>query len=364
MQLLVLKMKIKKHDLLFVAPGLNNKHEAWSKEIRYISKRFKHNTLVLTTDTNIKRLFIKEDNYYIIKHNPILYVIYGLLVFILSRHYKYVSLECSPYTVYSSLLTTLIPNNKIIYKIKSNSFIDDEYLERVNKIIKKSILVLVYSKKSYEKISKLTSKKKIKLISPSIDTEKYVYQPALNTKKPFKLLFASAPIKQGMFPEMFVWKGINLLLDVAEELSNHKIEFYVLWRGVNTSEILDMIKQRKLKNVKIIDKNVKILNYYKKCHATIFTPTNLMYTPDFPSSLMESLSAGRPVIVSNILNITNIIKESNSGVVCKPTIKSVKEAILKMIDSYEKYQENTKNITKKHFNTNFETYEKILNNYN
>lgn len=327
--------------ILIIAPGNKAKmDEAWSKEIKDLSASIP--SIVLTCG-DITGIYRKIDNYIILKNNFIFYPLFCLLTSVLSLKYGTVLLECSPQTIYFNVLVRLIGKNKVVYRIKSYSWIDpgERISRRTYQQIKNFRNIIVCSKKSYKSTTKYLPANKVYIVTPGIFLEKYPYCSPPIISNSFKILFASAPLSHHKYPEIFELKGINILLNSIKYINEnlgYNIKLYMLWRNAYTTEIEEKVTRMGFKdNVIIVNETVNVVDYYKKCHATIFPATDAKHSPDFPSSIMESLSIGRPVVVSNIIEVSEIISQTKSGVICEPNETDLTIAIQELIKNYNDY---------------------------
>jgi len=211
----------------------------------------------------------------------------------------------------------------------------DEY-EKLEKIVVES------NKQKKMLVNAGLEKDKIELVYPGVDLNKFSYSsPTENT---FKVLFASSPLKEMYFRA----RGIDMILEAAQMLQEY--EFVLLWRKRALVTIKRMIEAKKLKNVKLINEIIADMNnMYGNVHATVVPFTSEEFNKSCPNSIPESLAAGKPVIVSDKVGISDIIKKERCGVVFKPTPSNLSEAIKKISKGYKKYQKNARKTAKKYF---------------
>lgn len=203
----------------------------------------------------------------------------------------------------------------------------------------------------YNEVTDVVPRDRVSIVPPSTDTERFQYYPPPAIEDSFNLLFASAPMKPGLYPDIFMWKGIDVLLDSIEKInSDINIKLFLLWRDTYLDEVKHMIKDRDLDNVVLVNDIVDMSKYYRKAHVTVFPARNTMFSPCFPSTIMESLSVGRPVIVSDKLHISSIIDETQSGIVCEPTEESFSNSIKLLMENYSKFQYNCRGCAEEYFN--------------
>lgn len=350
--------KTRENKILIIFPGKGHTrlHEAWNKEIKDLSTMLPCRVL---TCGDIKGIYKKKDNYIVLNHNFILSPLFAIFTYVMARKYDIVLLEYGPSTFYFNIFIRLIEKRKLVYRIKTYSWIDHskKTSDRIYRNIKDFKYVIVSTRKGYEEINRYISSDKIFKLTPGIDTEKYPYcspeYKKFDVLEPFKILFASAPLRVSKYPEIFEIKGINMLLKAIKYINDnliYNVKLCILWRGAYLMELEEKITEMGLKSyIEVINRDVNILDYYRKCHATIFPATDLESSPDFPSTIMESLCARRPVIVSNIFEISDIIKETKSGVVCGTKEEDLVHAIEELIKNYMYYTENCDNMDQSYF---------------
>lgn len=345
-----------KDRILIIFPGKDGTrlYEAWNKEIKDLSAMLPCTVL---TCGKTKNIYQRKDNYIILNHSPVLYPLFAIFVCAMAQKYDTILLEYGPNTFYFDIFMMLIDKRKLIYRIKTYSWMDPnkKMSDRIFRNIKNFKGVIVTTKKGYEEINRYISSNKILKLVPGIDIVRYPYcepKKFCAAHNPFKILFASGPLKGSKYPDIFEKKGINILLESIKSINDemYNVRLYILWRGVYLKELEEKVTRMGLKNyVEIINQDVDIFNYYKECNATIFPATSLEHSPDFPSTIMESLCVGRPVIVSNILEVSDTIKETESGIVCNPNAKDLTNAIEKLVKNYKYYIENCKNMGESYF---------------
>ena len=121
---------------------------------------------------------------------------------------------------------------------------------------------------------------------------------------------ASAPWVEHQFDE----KGVDTLLDAAARLPNLKL--VLLWRGLLQEELLARIARRGIDDrVEIVSGRVNINDYLKRVHATVLLVKRSDIVKAYPHSLLESLVAGKPVILSNALPMADYVRRHSCELV-------------------------------------------------
>ncbi|MDP2730995.1 MAG: glycosyltransferase [Dehalococcoidales bacterium] len=338
------RREMNRQAFLIIAPGNKARaDEAWSKEIKDISDILSSTVLTCGDVTG----FLKKNGHYLVlKNHFALYPLFGLLSFILALRSDRVLLECSPNSVYFSVLARLIRKSKIIYRIRSHSWIDPhkKASRRLYRLMEHFERTVVTTESSYKSLIMNIPADKISIMTPGILIERYPPLPPPPMSDCFHILFASAPLSNHRYPEIFETKGINILLKSIKYLNenlDYNIKLHILWRNTYLTELNGKVTQMGLEDkVIIVNEKVNVIDYYDKCHATVFPAGDVEHSPDFPSSIMESISTGRPVIVSNVLQISEIIRQYKSGVVCAPNETDLSKAIQSLITNYKHYVKN------------------------
>lgn len=169
------------------------------------------------------------------------------------------------------------------------------------------------------------------MVRPGIDTS-MVSKNILPLQDELILLMASAPWERSQFTT----KGVDLLLDATRQLPFLKLIF--LWRGLSYAALMQRIQQYGVeKQVTVYNEKVFIGDILQRVHGTVLLAENAMLVKAFPHSLVESLAAAKPVIVSSAIAMADYVRENTCGVVVQPYSP---EALITQIDDFRsKYAE-------------------------
>lgn len=163
----------------------------------------------------------------------------------------------------------------------------------------------------------------VRLIRAGIDTARFSYTPAPPGKE-FWVLAASAP----WTTEQFASKGIDALLAAAQQ--NPALRLVFLWRDVLLKEMLRRVEQAKLADRATVINGLADVNArLGQVHATIALASQPGIVKSYPHSLLDSLAAGKPVLVSRAIPMADYVEANGCGVVVE---KVTPEAILAAID--------------------------------
>ncbi|MBI2441837.1 MAG: glycosyltransferase [Lentisphaerae bacterium] len=167
-----------------------------------------------------------------------------------------------------------------------------------------------------------------RIIRPGIALERFTPMP-LMLRDELILLVGSAPWTKRQFRT----KGVDLLLAVAESLP---LRLVFLWRGFLRDELERRIARRGLTSrVEIINEAVDVNQVLARVHATVVLAETDNLVKAYPHSLMESLAAGKPVLVNERVPMADYVAEAQCGqVVSQFTPESLKLAIARLMDNY------------------------------
>ena len=171
-----------------------------------------------------------------------------------------------------------------------------------------------------------------RIIRPGIAVERFRPAP-IPLRDELVLLVGSAP----WIHRQFQTKGIDLLLDVAGALP---LRLVFLWRGLLLGELQRRIARRGLnRRVEIINEATDVNRVLARVHATVVLAETERQVKAYPHSLMESLAAGKPVLVSGCIPMADYVTETQCGeVVPRLTPDDLRAAIKELMDHYGQCQ--------------------------
>lgn len=130
----------------------------------------------------------------------------------------------------------------------------------------------------------------------------------------------------------------NIIKAINSIIKNKKlnIKFQIIGDGSLKEDLVSLTKELGCEN------NVFLLGqkdnpYEFMQNSDIFMLTSVW--EGMPITLIEAMFSKLPVIVSAVGGILDMIEDDYSGVMCEPTVESIKQAILKMISKSEKERE-------------------------
>ena len=332
-----------------LAPLFN---EAYANEMFLLSKELR--ITVLTCNDIGLAPFKKVERYLIVNmrfllgKNPILSSLNGaflyLCVKLFERKFDIIFL---PAAINSRFLNYLdlkkcVP---IINTIPFNN--DDKEVKRFAKKIAPELRgIIAQSERLRDRLIGMgLNQQKIHLIYPWIDLTKFS-----NTKPPdsevVRILFASAPLVERPDEDIFEGKGISLLLEAFKEFTEYtKATLCILWRGYYCDRLNKKIKELDLESqVNVINEVRDMPDLYAQSHITVIPFLNTRWSPEIPLSAVESLACGRPVVTTDVVELSEIVQAHGCGCVAKPTKDDFLLALKECKENYAEYQRNCREI--------------------
>ena len=177
------------------------------------------------------------------------------------------------------------------------------------------------------------------IIIPGIDIGKFSNTPSQSQKK-FTLLYGSAPWNE----EQFESKGVNALLRVAKNLPWLHLVF--LWRGKHLQKMKERVLFYGLADrAQIIDKKVDVNRVLEDVHASIVLAEKSELVKSYPHSLLESLAAGKPVMISSCIPMSGYVEKNNCGLRVNSIVDSeLENQICLLHEQYEFYVSNVNKV--------------------
>jgi glycosyltransferase involved in cell wall biosynthesis len=331
-----------------LAPEFN---EATANQIYILSGKL--NAKVITCNDIGLLPFKKIDQYFIINAKyimnrvPLLSFINGAIIYMIIKYYEHkFNTIILPGGVDSEFLKYLNPK-KCVPIITSIPFIDNNVKIEMKKIAPRLQKIIAQSKKTNKQLVDMgIDPNKIILMYPIVNSTKFNYSKPPSIDK-FCILFASSPNLEVDNEDNFRDKGVLLLLTAFKRYIKYDIsaELYIIWRGCYTERLYKEIEALNLnKNVIVINCSVgNMPQMYAQTHVTVVPFLNLWRSPEIPSSALESLFSGRPLISTDVGEISDIVKKYDCGVSTPANEIDLCCAIKNVKAHYLYYQKNTLN---------------------
>lgn len=182
------------------------------------------------------------------------------------------------------------------------------------------------------------------LVRSGVDTSRFSFSPTpLHSE--IKLMIASAPWS----PAQFRAKGVDALLEAAQ--LNKCLRLIFLWRGVLADEMNRRIERLNLAGqVEVINEQVDVNRVLAEVHATITLATEAGIVKSYPHSLLDSLAAGKPVLVSRAIPMSDYVERSGCGqVVEEVSAAGILSAIEALAQNYSYLQNSARQVGQRDF---------------
>jgi glycosyltransferase involved in cell wall biosynthesis len=201
------------------------------------------------------------------------------------------------------------------------------------------------------------------LTRPGIEVNRFTHTP-LTLGSEIRLMVGSAPWTRRQFRT----KGIEALLKAAQREPRLRLVF--LWRGVLAEKMTERVAAMGLQErVSVLNRLVDVNQVLAKVHASVVLADAPDIVKAYPHSLIESLAAGKPVIVSRAIPMAAYVEEKVCGVVAEDvTSQEVLTAVRALTKGYSDLQDSARTWGKRDFSmegkiASFErVYEEILLN--
>ena len=268
------------------------------------------NYISFVISASIKILFLKNkyDLIFIYEPSPITVAIPAILLKKISK---------TPIILW---VTDLWPES-IIATIKLNKFFKKITNSTINPLVKwiynNSDKILVTSKGFISSIqNKIKEKNKIEFFPQWAED---IFKPSINKKElpitipnnSFKVMFAGNIGEAQDFPS---------ILKAAKLLRKNNIHWIILGDGRKKSWVKNKIKEYNLENFFHMLGSFpleEMPNYYASSDAMLFSLKNeYIFSITIPAKVQSYLACGKPILAMVNGEASNIIKNSNSGMVC------------------------------------------------
>ena len=267
----------------------------------------------------------------------------------------------SVHTIYCPIKPVL--NNYNVCRIFSNNILSKLYLLQVTKII------AVTKNIKYSLITAGISEDRIRVIPPGINTKLYNLSILGDDVRKKYNIGSDQPtiIYIGNLTRI---KGIHILINalniIAKKVPNIKllmvlnmpIDIYLKLNRLDlTTELAFKIKERikyyELENniipLGILDNMPQVI----AASDLVITPfLNTVGVVDYPTSMLEAMAVGKPVIATRVGGIPEIVKHKESGILVEPNnVDELVSAIIYMLENKEEAEnmgkEGAKTISEK-----------------
>ncbi len=185
---------------------------------------------------------------------------------------------------------------------------------------------------------------RVRLIFPAVNLDRYA--PRREPEVGFTALFASSP-------DCASWleaRGVHLILDAAARRPH--MRFRLLWRPWGDSEVVvrRWIAERNLHNVELITGCVADMPAeYNRAHVVVAPFTDRSRSKPTPNSVVDALACGRPVVVTQMVGLSDLVAESRSGAVVAPGGESLAEGLDRVASQWPSYSRAARSLAEELF---------------
>jgi glycosyltransferase involved in cell wall biosynthesis len=186
----------------------------------------------------------------------------------------------------------------------------------------------------------------VALQRPGIATQRFTHNPLpLPPNEPLRLLIASAPWTLAQFSS----KGFDALLAAAQQMPD--LHLTLLWRGLLVEEIRQRITSLGIgERVTVIDQTVDVNEQLARVHAAAIFASAPGIIKSYPHSLLDALAAGKPVLLSPIISMSDYVNSEQCGVVVDAvTADAIHTALAKLRAHYDTYAQNAALVGRRDF---------------
>jgi glycosyltransferase involved in cell wall biosynthesis len=181
-------------------------------------------------------------------------------------------------------------------------------------------------------------------VCPGIDKTRFTFSPS-PLKSDIRLMVGSAP----WAPSQFRTKGVDALLSAAKQ--SPRLHLVFLWRGVLAEEMEDRVRRMNLgEQVVVLNERVDVNQVLAGVHASITLAEHSAIVRSYPHSLMDSLAAGKPILVSKAIPMSDYVAETGCGKVVEGVNpENVLTAVEALAGEYEDLQHTAQQVGQQDF---------------
>ena len=187
-------------------------------------------------------------------------------------------------------------------------------------------------------------RERIRLVFPPVDLERF--RPTPRPGEPFTVLFASSPDRADWLDD----RGVGLLMEAARLRPDWC--FLLVWRpwGTALAELRRRLAEQSMTNVEVaVGRFEDMARFYARSHVTVAPFRCRRRGKPVPNSIVESLACGRPVVVSDVVGLSEFVAEEEVGGVCGGDVVSFVEAIERAQCDWAAMSANARNVAERWF---------------
>ncbi len=191
----------------------------------------------------------------------------------------------------------------------------------------KMAAITVMDRRSYARLRR-QGVEHLFLVRPGIRVERFIPHP-LPWGEEIRLMVGSAPWTKAQFQS----KGVLALLEAAK--LDRRLHLVFLWRGILAEELRRWIRTFGVEEqVTVWDRLVDVNEILSGVHASVVLASTPALVKAYPHSLLESLAAGKPVLVSRAIPMAQEVEDRRCGEVVE---RVSAEAFLAAVEALGRY---------------------------
>ena len=145
----------------------------------------------------------------------------------------------------------------------------------------------------------------------------------------------------------FAQKGFDLVLQEVQKRKDLRV--VLLWRGMLRNELNGRIARLGIADrIEVLDGSVDVNAALAKVHAAAVLAETPKIVKAYPHSLLEALAAGRPVLVSRTIPMSDYVEAKGCGVVVEDSA-AFSAALDQLMTNYGRLQQSAQNLRAKDF---------------
>jgi glycosyltransferase involved in cell wall biosynthesis len=216
--------------------------------------------------------------------------------------------------------------------------------ERINTRYFSSLAAVVVADDRSQAQLKAWGLENVAQVRAGINVERFSCTP-VPLHSTIKLMVGSAPWTQTQFRT----KGVDALLAAAQQ--DRRLRLVFLWRGVLKDAIRRQIQRMNLTDqVTVLANRVDVNEILAGVHASITLAAARGIVKSYPHSLMESLAAGKPVLVSRPVPMADYVEKAGCGKVVEDiSPDGILAAVESLIADYDALQQTAEIVGRRDF---------------
>jgi len=250
----------------------------------------------------------------------------------------------------------------VVLSIASNPFTagTKEDILSIKEKLQRLGAIIVSDQNSYDQLLAI-GLQNVSVVRTGIKIDRFRITPA--PRGPIlKLVMASSPHSE----EGFSLKGIDLLLKALQGINQIKV--YFLWRHKLEKQFWQLVSHYRVRDkVELIEDPIDVNQFLLDKHGMITPYLKFASNKAYPHSIIDALASGRAVLTSSVIPISEIVQREHCGVVFRPTVESLVEAIENFRRNFTDLSKNASFTAEKYFSaTDFvqnyqRVYQEVLN---